>query len=131
MLTSRPGYFIVLFLFIACTTPTSSPPETGLSKNSLPQTLPGYVVKREKKARNALVLVHGITGDGVSSWTSRNGSYWPKMMESDPAFENFDIYVHEYPTRLFGDCMAVSDLASTLHAHLKGDSVFENHNAVV
>lgn len=52
-------------------------------------------------------------------------------MEGDPAFENFDIYVYEYPTSLFGGCMAVSDLATGMHAHLKSDYVFETHDNVI
>lgn len=52
-------------------------------------------------------------------------------MESDSAFEDFDVYVHEYPTSVFGECMAVSDLATTMHEHLKSDAVFENHEAVI
>ena len=78
-----------------------------------------------------MVLVHGITGDGVSSWTSRNGTYWPNLMKEDPAFDDFDIYAYEYPTGIFGECMAVSDLATDMHAHLKSDSVFEEHEKVI
>jgi hypothetical protein len=52
-------------------------------------------------------------------------------MGDDPAFDNFDIYVYEYPTSRFGECLAVSDLATEMQTHLKNDSVFENHEKVV
>lgn len=94
-------------------------------------TLPGYVVKRAKNVTHALVLVHGITGDGKSSWTSQNGTYWPTLMGNDPTFGDFDIYVYEYPTRLFGECLAISDLTNNMRTHLRSDSVFEDHEQVV
>lgn len=52
-------------------------------------------------------------------------------MGNDPAFGEFDIYVYEYPTGLFGECLAPSDLATNMRAHLKSASVFEDHEQVV
>lgn len=127
-----PILLLLASLCLSCSTPSPTPLQgKELTQQSANPKLPGYVAKRGKKAPYALVLVHGITGDGRTSWTNRDGAYWPKLMEGDPAFKDFDIYVHEYPTSLFGGCMAVSDLATTMHAHLKSDGVFENHESVI
>ena len=128
---SRLVFILFAFLFMACTTPALPPQGIGPALNTPKPKLPGYVVKREKKAPHALVLVHGITGDGISSWTSQNGTYWPDLMRYDPAFDDWDIYVYEYPTSLFGECLAITDLVGNMRTHLKGDSVFEDHEHVV
>lgn len=126
------GFVGLAFLFLSCTNLSQTPsPRTEQIQQAANLKLPSYVLKRAKKARYALVLIHGITGDGRSSWTSPNGTYWPKLMEGDPAFKDFDIYVYEYPTSLFGECMAVSDLAGAMHTHLKSDAVFEDHESVI
>jgi len=62
--------------------------------------MPGYVVKRQDGAKRVLVLVHGLAGDGKSSWTSTNGTYWPDLMKEDPAFNEFDIYIYQYESRM-------------------------------
>lgn len=78
-----------------------------------------------------LVLVHGLTGNGKSSWTSTNGTYWPDLMRDDPVFREFDIYVYQYETRLFGNCLPITDIANNMRVHLKNDDVLAGHEQVV
>lgn len=92
--------------------------------------LPGYVVRKPGGAKRVLVLIHGITGDGVSSWTNRNGAYWPDIMKEDAEFKDFDIYVYQYPTSTFGQCMPITDLANNMCTHLKNDNVFSEHEQI-
>lgn len=127
----NPAISIVLILF-GCTSVTLSPtPE--LSKALIDKTpqLPGYAVKRQGGAKRVLILVHGLAGDGKSSWTSTDGIYWPDLMEKDPAFSDFDIYVYQYESSLFGGCLPVTDVANNLRIHLKNDDVLANHGQVV
>ena len=121
---------IALFLCSGCAD-SSSHTSSQLELLGSQPHLPGYVVKRVGGAKRALVLVHGITGNGKSSWTSSNGTYWPMLMRSDPVFEDVDVYVYEYPTHLFGNCLPVTDLANNLRLHLKNDRVFEDHEQVI
>ena len=53
-------------------------------------------MKRQGVAKRVLILVHGLTGNGKSNWTSADGTYWPDLMRDDPAFQEFDIYVYQY-----------------------------------
>ena len=51
-----------------------------------------------------VVLVHGLTGDLATTWTSRNsgdpaGDYWPKWLCGD--FPNVNVYTLGYPASLF------------------------------
>jgi hypothetical protein len=48
------------------------------------------------EAPRLMIFVHGLQGDGTKSWMSRSGAYWPALVASDPAFKDFDIFVHEY-----------------------------------
>jgi hypothetical protein len=53
-------------------------------------------------------------------------------MKTDPAFEGINIYVDEYPTGLFGECLPITDLANhIIRLHLKNDNVFEDREQVV
>lgn len=120
-------------LITACAT---SSPRSALtlsieSAETSRPTLPGYVVKRKDKAPRALVLVHGITGDGYSSWTNQSDTYWPDIMKDDPAFNGFDIYAYQYPTSAFGQCLPITDLANHMRTHLKNDGIFSEHEQVV
>jgi pimeloyl-ACP methyl ester carboxylesterase len=92
--------------------------------------LPGYVLPK-RPVKRVLVLVHGLTGDGRSTWTSRNKNYWPNLMATDATFEDFNVYVYEYRSGLFGPCLAVTDVANNLRLHLTNDRVFEDHQQVV
>jgi hypothetical protein len=96
-----------LLVLVACASnPTKSPARVGDPSIGAPDfQLPGYAVRRPYRAHQLLVLVHGLTGDGVSSWTSPSGTYWPKLIEAEPVLNDFDVYVYEYPTNFFGDCM--------------------------
>jgi len=123
----------VLILFSACTAAPSHPSLHGTSAEHVsngPQ-LPGYVVKRQGVTKRVLVLVHGLTGNGKSSWTSANGTYWPDLMRDDPIFREFDIYVYQYETHLFGDCLPITDIANNMRTHLKNDDVLPGHEQVV
>jgi pimeloyl-ACP methyl ester carboxylesterase len=127
-------HFVVLLLVLAAcaSNPAKSPTHVGsLSIVASAARLPGYVVRRPHRADRLLVLVHGLTGDGLSSWTSPSGSYWPKLIEGEPVLRDFDVYVYEYPTKFFGDCMSVTDLANDLRLRLEDAGAFTNYSQVV
>jgi pimeloyl-ACP methyl ester carboxylesterase len=52
-------------------------------------------------------------------------------MQSDSEFQDFDIYVYEYPTSTFGQCLPITDLANNMRTHLKNGNVFSEHEQVV
>lgn len=123
----------LLILVSGCKADPSHPPLSGtpVEPVSNEPRLPGYVVKREGITKRVLILVHGLTGNGKSSWTSANGTYWPDLMRDDPVFQDFDIYVYQYETRLFGNCLPITDIANNMRVHLKNDDVLAGHEQVV
>jgi hypothetical protein len=87
----------LLILVSGCKANPSRPSLSGTSVELVSNELrlPGYVVKRQGVTTRALILVHGLTGNGKSSWTSANGTYWPDLMRDDPVFRDSDIYVYQ------------------------------------
>lgn len=90
---------------------------------------PGYAFQR-KDTKRLLVLVHGITGNGKQTWTSTSGAYWPKLIEHEKALSEFDVYVYQYSTRFFGDCMPVTDIANDLRLRLVDAGAFKKYTDV-
>lgn len=124
--------FAVLILLSACAgDPARDPPIASKQEFNSKRHLPGYVVKHQGVTKRSIVLVHGLTGDGTSTWTNINGTYWPDLMKQDHAFDDFDIYVYQYESSLFGGCLPITDLANNLRIHLKNDNVLTDHDQVV
>jgi hypothetical protein len=48
-----------------------------------------------------VLFLHGVNGSGASTWLNKKEhTYWPKLMNEDPEFSHFDIYVANYPSPL-------------------------------
>jgi hypothetical protein len=70
---------------------------------------------RQSGADTVIVFVHGILGDGVSTWTNtKTNSYWPVMLEQDHTFDGIDIFVYSYHTKLFFETFSIDELAETM-----------------
>jgi pimeloyl-ACP methyl ester carboxylesterase len=78
-----------------------------------------------------IVFVHGIFGDANGTWTSSAGAYWPKLLLSDRAFDDSDVYVANYDTPTHGNTMTVDEVMTSLNSGLTADGVFEKHREVV
>src|SRR4051812_32141864 len=126
---------LLLALGAACTTGSPSAQRVceGVAAVVAPPSLrlPGFVARRNPRPRDVLVFVHGILGDGVTSWTSKSGTYWPSLVASDPDLKGYDIYVFEYPTSAFGGCMAVTDLANDLRLHLRDAGLLNDYTNII
>lgn len=70
-----------------------------------------------------IVFVHGIFGDGTSTWTAENKSYWPEMLASDSYFANFDIYVYEYPTSFLKGPFSIDEISENMRLFFDADGI--------
>jgi pimeloyl-ACP methyl ester carboxylesterase len=87
---------------------------------------------RDKPARRVIVFIHGIFGDGTSTWTNPdNGAYFPALVKDDPAFAGVDIWVHDFPSPLLHRTYTVDELADHLRKYLNNDNVVSNHQELV
>lgn len=97
-----------------------------------PQTVApagGYL--RNDHNQRVIVFVHGVLGDARDTWTADNGAFWPTLLLDDPSFNEFDVYVHDYPTPLFAISLSIDELADNLRLRLNNSAVFENHQEVI
>ncbi len=81
-------------------------------------------MRHDNKPR-VLVFVHGLGGDPENSWRCPNGKSWPRLLTRDTAFDNFDIYLASYDTRLIGNQTAIDEAVATLQNRLENDGVFD------
>jgi Alpha/beta hydrolase family len=127
-------YFVPLVLLMGCAT-IAQVPNLCERATSVPMpadvSLPGYLVKRSGAPR-VIVFVHGLGGDGRSTWTNQaTRTYWPALLKDDPAFEGFNVYVYQYPTNPVGACMSVTDIANDMRLRLLADKVLGEHNQII
>ncbi len=74
---------------------------------------PFYV--RNNQDKGVIVFVHGVTGDGIGTWTNpKTKAYWPNLIASDPAFKGYNIFVYEYPSDLIGRSYSLDDLSDVM-----------------
>jgi len=81
--------------------------------------------------RRVLVFVHGIFGDSDGTWRFSPSVYWPKLLLSDEAFRDSDIYVASYSSPYFGNTMNLEEVVTGLNSRLVSDGVFSQHREVV
>lgn len=87
-----------------------------------------YYVDGHKRDR-VLVFVHGLTGTATETWRCPSGRPWPDVLRLDTAFDDWDIYVVDYRTRMIGNHVHVADLTEEVQARLVADKVW-NHREV-
>jgi pimeloyl-ACP methyl ester carboxylesterase len=79
-------------------------------------------VRRSENADTVIVFVHGVLGEGKTTWTSANGSYWPEMLVKDTSFDGTDIFVYSYPTGYWAS-LTIDELAENMRAVLVANGV--------
>jgi pimeloyl-ACP methyl ester carboxylesterase len=86
------------------------------------------VASTPQSKSKAVVFVHGIFGDGRSTWTAEDGrTYWPDLLGRDPQFADADVIVKSYASS--GSSNSVQTIAASLAAELA--DVFSSHNEVI
>lgn len=64
-----------------------------------------------------IVFVHGIGGDGTTTWRSEK-AYWPELVKADPVFAGSDVYVYDYESSAVGSSPSIAELARNLRDNL-------------
>src|ERR1700676_1643366 len=81
--------------------------------------------------QRVIVFVHGMFGGVEDTWTnSQTHAYWPKLLLSDPRFNDSDVYVASYASPRFGNTMNVEEIAKSLESRLANDEVFQHREVV-
>jgi pimeloyl-ACP methyl ester carboxylesterase len=87
-------------------------------------------IKQAQGNQSVIVFVHGIFGDSISTWTNRNGAYWPDLLRSDPLFLPYDVYVYEYASRFVGTGFSIDEIAENMQLTLDTDLV-SDHKEII
>jgi pimeloyl-ACP methyl ester carboxylesterase len=80
-------------------------------------------VRQTSGAPGVIVFIHGVLGNGTSTWTAPNKAYWPEMLTKDSTFTDFDIYVCEYPTTMAGSTFSIDEIADHMRLFFDADGV--------
>ena len=97
---------------------------TCLGSFSEAQTAPSWV-RKSPQNHGVIVFVHGIMGDGRSTWTSGN-AYWPEMITHDHTFDGQDVYVYHYSSPPFHQAFSIDQLAENMRLLLRTDGVLSH-----
>src|SRR4051812_6785848 len=65
-------------------------------------------------AQRVIVFVHGVLGDGTSTWTAKNNAYWPALIADDEYFGKYSIYTYEYPSSLLSAPFSIDEIAENM-----------------
>jgi pimeloyl-ACP methyl ester carboxylesterase len=121
-------------LLTACTTGvTTSVSAHPPHADARPHALPGYIRgSKESHADRVIVFIHGVFGDGTSTWTNpATGAYFPALIRDDKTFDGVDIWVHEFDTPKLRRTYTIDELADHLRKYLNNDNVIANHHQVI
>jgi triacylglycerol esterase/lipase EstA (alpha/beta hydrolase family) len=118
------GVFLI-FLLTGCATVF---PDNSSSSGTMGSH---YVPEKKQNRSTAIIFVHGVLGDSLSTWTNdATKTYWPSLLAIDPVFEDANIYVFEYPTRQFGRNPTINELAEFMRSRLQADGILEHQRLV-
>jgi pimeloyl-ACP methyl ester carboxylesterase len=87
-------------------------------------------IKQGPGNQSVIVFVHGIFGDSISTWTNRNGAYWPALLTSDEFFSSYDAYVYEYTSRFVGSAFSIDEIAENMRLIFDADLV-SDHKEII
>jgi pimeloyl-ACP methyl ester carboxylesterase len=121
-------------LLTACATGvTTTVPAHPPHADARPHALPGYIRgSKESHADRVIVFIHGVFGDGTSTWTNpATGAYFPALIRDDKTFDGVDIWVHEFDTPKLRRTYTIDELADHLRKYLNNDNVIANHRQVI
>jgi len=78
-----------------------------------------------------IVFVHGVLGGASTTWGQPGSeNFWPSLVQSDPRFADFDIYVVNYLTRFVGRSPNIYETANSELNYLEDRGVFNRYREV-
>lgn len=60
-----------------------------------------------------IVFIHGVTGNNETSWRNpKTGAYWPALLQADPDFKDYAIYLVGYRSPDFSRASTINEIAT-------------------
>ncbi len=99
-----------------------------------PETKPGmerseYV--RGPESAKMIVFIHGLFGDGKSTWRNDHSkTYWPDMIVKDQDFNGYDVYVVNYVTPFISRTSTIEEVATQTLQQLEDEDIFRRYKQI-
>jgi pimeloyl-ACP methyl ester carboxylesterase len=88
-------------------------------------------VRNSKHNTSVIVFVHGILGNSIDTWTNtKSKAYWPDLLKSDSRFDNYNIYVYNYPSTFKKGNFSIDEISEDMRNQLNIDNV-NTHNHII
>jgi pimeloyl-ACP methyl ester carboxylesterase len=95
------------------------------------QELHSRYIREDTDSISTIVFVHGVIGDSTTTWTNDDTkTYWPDMLTRDPAFNDYNIYVYEYPTPLLKTSFSIDEIAENMRLQFNSDGISDSKNII-
>lgn len=102
--------FLACMAFLAAGCKSSSP--TGEQDDT------SFFVRQSNRHR-LIIFVHGVMGDPRQTWTNTStNQFFPELVSKNHTFDDADIYVFGFPSKLRSSTMDVDQLSELLHQRL-------------
>lgn len=90
-----------------------------------------FFVRQGKRPR-VIVFVHGVIGGPRETWT--NGStkeFFPDLVVKNRTFDDADVYVFGFPSRIRGSTLNIDQLSELLHQRLELTGITKNYENII
>jgi pimeloyl-ACP methyl ester carboxylesterase len=124
-ISRKARFFILSYVFlIVLAVPTAVKTVAALVCRDPDSSVSGSRVLRNSAGDTAtdkvVVFLHGVNGSGESTWLNKTErTYWPALMNDDPQFSHFDVYVASYPSPFVCSAPDITKTATNLRYDLK------------
>jgi alpha-beta hydrolase superfamily lysophospholipase len=89
-------------------------------------------VRESTSDRKVIVFMHGVLGDGKSTWTNTaTGAYWPDLLAHDHSFDGYDIFVFAYPSPYLGKSYSIDELADNLRLYIDSKEFPKKYDEII
>src|SRR6267143_4832561 len=82
-------------------------------------------------ASRLVIFVHGVMGGSATTWGQPGSpNFWPAVVQSDPRFSDYDIYLVNYPSPPVGRAPNIYETANSELNYLEDRGVFDRYREV-
>jgi len=90
-----------------------------------------YKQSPPEAASGLLVFVHGVMGGASTTWGQPDApDFWPAVVQTDPRFSGYDIYVVNYASPPIGHAPNIYETANSELNYLEDRDVFKRYREV-
>lgn len=79
-----------------------------------------------------VVFIHGVTGNNETSWRNpKTGAYWPELLQADPDFKDYAIYLLGYRSPELSRASTINEIATRELQRITDEGLLAPYKKVV